>query len=157
MLGLDYSAGRPRGAAIRAAGYGFVVRYLDNGLGEHVFLSADEVKDLRDAGVAIALVFEKKMRQGPDRSTEGRAAGIADAQAADAQATACGLAGWPIYLAIDFDIPDYAPGSSDSRAKLGPCGDYLAGAQSVLGLGRTGVYGGFYAVSRALEIGRAHV
>jgi len=156
MLGLDYSAGRPRGSAIRAAGYGFVVRYLDNGLGGHVFLNAGEVADLRSAGVAIGLVFEKKLNPpAPDRSTEGRGAGIADARAAQAQANACGLAGWPIYLAIDFDIPDYAPNSSDPRAKLGPCGDYLDGAMSVLGRGRMGVYGGFYAVSRALDCGLA--
>ncbi|QUQ66046.1 glycoside hydrolase domain-containing protein [Kutzneria sp. CA-103260] len=156
IRGLDYSAGRPRGSAIRAAGYDFVLRYLDNGLGEHVFLSAAEVADLRAAGVAIGLVFEKKLRPpAPDRSTLGRSAGIADAQAAIAQVNACGLAGWPIYMCIDFDIPDYAPNSSDPMAKLGPCGQYLAGAASVLGHARMGVYGGFYAVSRALDAGLA--
>lgn len=155
MLGLDYSGGVPRGAAVRAAGYGFVVRYLDNGLAGRRNLTAAEVADMRAAGVAVALVWERKILNQPDRAAEGRAAGIADAQAADAQARACGLAGWPIYLAIDFDIPDYAPNSSDPRAKLGPCGNYLEGAASVLGRGRTGVYGGFYAVSRALDSGLA--
>lgn len=156
MLGLDFSSPRPRGAAVRAAGYGFVVRYVDNGLtGGRDNLNAAEVQDLRAAGVAIALVWEKKSFAGDDRATKGRAAGVADAQAADAQATACGLAGWPIYLAIDFDIPDFAPNSSDPRAKLGPCGDYLEGAMSVLGRARMGVYGGFYAVSRALDAGLA--
>ncbi|MBB5897284.1 hypothetical protein BJ998_008543 [Kutzneria kofuensis] len=131
------------------------MRYLDNGLSGRANLTAAEAADLRAAGVAVALVWERKLLNQPDRATEGRAAGVADARAAVAQADACGLAGWPIYMAIDFDIPDYAPGSSDPRAKLGPCGEYLAGAMSVLGRGRTGVYGGFYAVSRALDSGLA--
>jgi hypothetical protein len=155
MLGLDYSAGRPRGAAIRAAGYGFVVRYLENGLSGRANLSAAEAADLRGAGVAVALVWERKINGQPDRATEGYDVGVADARAALAAADACGLSGWPIYMAIDFDIPDYAPGSSDPRAKLGPCGDYLAGAMSVLGRGKMGLYGGFYAVSRALDAGLA--
>jgi len=154
MLGLDFFGPRPRGAAVRAAGYGFVARYLENGLiGSRANLTADEVRDLRGAGVAIAVVWEKRTEAGDDRATKGFAAGVTDARAADAQANACGLAGWPVYMAIDFDIPDYAPNSSDPRAKLGPCGEYLAGAASVLGHARMGVYGGFYAVSRAMDCG----
>lgn len=150
MLGLDYSGGRPRGAAVRAAGYGFVVRYLENGLvSDRVNINAAEFADMRNNGVAVGLVWESQAQ----RATAGHDAGVADAQRAVRSAEAIGAAGWPIYLAIDFDIPDYAPKSSDPRAKLGPCGDYLAGAASVLGRGRTGVYGGFYAVSRALDAG----
>lgn len=153
MLGLDYSAGRPSGAAIIRAGYRFVVRYLPNGLSGRVNLTAAEAAGLRAAGVAVALVWERKLNGQPDRATEGYAAGAADARAADAAAVACGLDGFPIYMAIDFDIPDYAPKSPDPHAKLGPVGDYLAGAASVLGRTRTGVYGGFYAVSRAIDAG----
>lgn len=153
MRGLDFSGGRPRGSAIKQAGYGFVIRYLDNGLSGRVNLIAAEVQDLNANGVAVAVVWERKIIGQPDRATAGWDAGVADARAADVQATKVGLAGWPIYMAVDFDIPDYAPGNVDPRAKLGPVGDYLAGALSVLGMGRMGVYGGFYAVSRALDAG----
>lgn len=156
MLGLDYSGGRPPAQAIRSAGYGFVVRYLDNGLGgDRANLTGPEYATLRAAGIDVALVWERKLLVGPDRATQGASAGTADALAAVAQARAVGASGLPIYFAIDFDIPDYAPKSTDPRAKLGPCGDYLAACQAVVGSARMGVYGGFYAVSRALDAGLA--
>jgi hypothetical protein len=155
MLGLDYSGGRPSGAAVHAAGYGFVVRYLDNGLSGRVNLTAGEVSDMHSAGVAVALVWERKILGQPDRATQGHPAGVADAQAALAQAQAVGLAGSPIYFAVDFDIPDYSPSATSPRAKLGPVGDYFDGIASVLDHGRIGIYGGYWAVSRALDAGLA--
>jgi len=155
MLGLDYSGGRPSGAAVARAGYGFVVRYLANGLSGRVDLSAGEVSDMRANGVAVALIWERKIIGQPDRATEGHGAGVADAQAAVAQADAVGLPDNPIYFCVDFDIPDYSPGNADARAKLGPVGDYFEGVLSVLPRDRVGVYGGFFAVSRALDAGLA--
>lgn len=150
MLGLDYSAGRPSGAAIRAAGYGFVVRYLDNGLDSgRVNINAAEFADLRAAGVAVALVWESQA----ERAAQGRAAGEADAAAALAAASAIGASGWPIYFAVDFDLPDYGPASADARAKLGPVGAYLLACQNTVLPWRMGVYGGYWAVSRALDAG----
>jgi hypothetical protein len=153
MLGLDYSAGRPSGAAVRAAGYGFVARYLDNGLAGRANLTSAEAADMAANGVGVVLVWERKLIGRPDRATEGAAAGTADAHAAQAQAEVVGLGGAPIYFAVDFDVPDYAPGNPDPRAKLGPVGDYLAAARDYVGASRMGVYGGFYAVSRALDAG----
>jgi hypothetical protein len=155
MLGLDYSGGRPSGAAVARAGYGFVVRYLVNGLSGRVDLSADEVSDMQANGVAVALTWERKIIGQPDRATEGHGAGVADAQAAVAQANGVGLPDNPIYFCVDFDIPDYSPGNPSARAKLGPVGDYFEGVLSVLPRERVGVYGGFYAVSRALDAGLA--
>jgi hypothetical protein len=155
MLGLDYSQGRPSGAQVVAARYGFVVRYLDNGLSGRTNLSATEVNDMHGNGVAVAMVWERKIIGQPDRATEGHAAGVADAQSAQAQAVNVGLPDNPIYFAVDFDIPDYAPGNNTARAKLGPVGDYFDGVLSVLPLTRVGIYGGFYAVSRALDAGLA--
>jgi hypothetical protein len=151
MLGLDFYGPRISGATVRAAGYGFMMRYLDNGLDGRANLTADEVRDLQANGIAIALVWEKRLNSGDDRASKGYGAGVADAQAADAQARAVGLPGRAIYLCVDFDMPDYAPNSSDPRAKMGPVGDYLAGAASVLGHARMGVYGGYATVSRALD------
>ena len=153
MFALDYSQGRPRGSEVARLGYGAVNRYLANGLSGRTNLSAAEVNDMHANGVAVVLVWERKIIGQPDRATEGWNAGVTDAQAALAQAQAVGLPNNPIYFCIDFDIPDYAPKSTDSRAKLGPCGDYLAGALSVVGIARMGVYGGFYAVSRAIDAG----
>lgn len=138
---------------MRAANYTFVVRYLPNGLSGRVNLNVAEVADMRANSVDVVLVWERKIIGQPDRATGGWNAGVADAQSAQAQAVACGVGTLPIYMAIDFDIPDYAPANPDARAKLGPCGDYLAGAASVLGVARTGVYGGYWAVKRALDAG----
>lgn len=149
-LGLDYSAGRPSAAQIRAAGYSFVVRYLDNGLGSgRININAAEFAELTAGGVAVALVWETQAT----RASAGQAAGAADAAAAKQAARDIGADGWPIYLAVDFDTPDYAPKTSDPLAKLGPVGAYLQGARSVLPLERCGVYGSFYVVSRALDAG----
>jgi hypothetical protein len=155
MLGLDYSAGRPSGGAVAGAGFGFVARYLANGLSGRVDLTAGEVQDMHAHGVAVALVWERKLLNQPDRATEGQPAGTADAQAADAQAKAIGLPDLPIYFAIDFDIPDYNPGSADPRAKLGPVASYFDGIRSVLPAARVGVYGGYWAVKRVLDAGLA--
>jgi len=161
MLGLDYSAGRPSGAAVRRAGFGFVVRYLPNGLSGRVNLSAAEVADMHANGVDVAMVWERKIIGQPDRATEGWSAGVADAQAAVARAAEVGLPDNPIYFAVDFDIPDYAPPTKEdpnptALRKLGPVGTYFGGVLSVLPLARVGIYGGYWAVKRALDAGLAH-
>lgn len=152
VLGLDYSSGRPSGAAVRAAGYGFVARYLPNGLGSgRVNLSAAEVTDMRANGVSVTMVWESQA----NRAAAGFSAGQADADYAAGQAKAVGLDGLPIYFAVDFDIPDYSPAATSPRAKLGPVGDYFDGVASVLEHGRVGVYGGYWAVRRVLDSGLA--
>jgi hypothetical protein len=155
MLGLDYSGSVPSGAAVTRAGYGFVARYLANGLSGRANLTAGEVSDMHAAGVAVVLVWERKQLGQPDRVTLGRAAGVADAQAAVAQAHAVGLPDNPIYFCVDFDAPDYSPAATSPRAKLGPIADYFDGVASVLPHGRIGVYGGYWAVSRVLDAGLA--
>lgn len=99
MLGLDYSAGRPGGAAIKAAGYDFVIRYCGQPNNPKCATRA-EVADLLAHGVAVALVFESYA----SRASEGFAAGVADAQAAVAHQAALGIpASRPIYYAVDYD------------------------------------------------------
>jgi hypothetical protein len=152
MLGLDYSGGRPSGAAVARASYGFVARYLPNGLtSPRVNVSAAEVADMHANGVAVALVWESLA----NRAAQGRAAGVADATMAIAQAKVVGLPNSPIYFAVDFDIPDYSPSATSPRAKLGPVGDYFDGVASVLEHARIGVYGGYWAVRRCLDAGLA--
>lgn len=154
-LGLDYSQGWPTGSAVKAAGYSFVARYLANGLAGRTNLTSTEVQSMRAAGVDVAVVWERKIIGQPDRVTEGRPAGTADAQAALARVQDIGLPDQPVYFAVDFDLPDYAPGNPDARAKLGQVAAYFDGVLSVLPKNRVGVYGGYWAVKRVLDAGLA--
>ena len=125
--GYDFSWGRPGGAAIVAAGRSFVVRYIRPGDGRS--LTAAEVADYRDHGLAIALVFEADA----NRALDGRAAGRADAKVANDRALALGFPiEIPFYFAVDFD----AQPSHYARID-----DYLRGCADVIGTSRVGVYG----------------
>lgn len=142
MKGIDYSWARPGGAAIKAAGFEFVMRYVpypgDGGKG----LDAAEAADLRANGLAIGLVFE---------STAGRMLGAWDAGVEDAHTCAAaieylGFPVLPIYFACDFDAqPDQYPALDK----------YLAGAQRVLGMNRVGVYGSYDVVEHCRDAGTA--
>jgi hypothetical protein len=143
-LGLDYAGGRPGGAAIKAAGYGFVVRYLsDGGPGlPGKLLTPAEANDLRANGVDIVSNWETTA----DRALAGHAAGVADAQAARAQVLACGgRTDRPIYFSVDFDAAESQQPAID---------DYMHGAGTILP-GFVGVYGGYWVVSRCLNSGSA--
>lgn len=89
-------------------------------------------------------------------SAGGHAAGVSKAQFAAPLAQACGMPNWaPIIATCDWDVPDYAPTSTDPRKKLGPIGDYLQGWNDVIGVSRTAVYGDYWVVSRAIQSGLA--
>jgi hypothetical protein len=152
-LGVDYSFARPGGAAIRGAGFNFACRYFASSVAKRI--SAAEVADLFANGLGIPMVFEdyaNPLQNHPGLSAYN--AGVADAQLAVAQAGSVNFpTSLPIYFAVDFDVPDYAPQSSDARAKLGPFGDYFAGVNSVLGLSRSGGYGGYYLIKRLFDAG----
>lgn len=141
MLGLDYSGGRPGGAAIRAAGYDFVVRYLSKG-GPALpgkLLTAAEYLDLMVHGVAVVVNWETTA----DRMRGGYQAGVIDAQRADAQVRAVGHpTARPILFSADWDA---TPGDQVAIDA------YLRGAASVIGAARVGVYGSFYVVRRCLD------
>ncbi len=128
--GIDFSWARPGGAAIKAAGKTFVMRYLyPDGQGGKG-LDASEVADYRSHGLLIGTVFESS----GGRMLGGYAAGVADAHTAAGQLAALGMAGTVVYFADDFDA---------TVAQYGVLGQYLDGAASVLGKNRTGLYAGF--------------
>lgn len=141
--GIDYSWARPSGAAIHAAGYSFAMRYLSSGDGGKN-IHADEAHDLFSNGVDIGLVYESYVR----RPLEGHAAGVADGQTAVAQAEAIGFPhGCAIYAAADFDA---------TEAQQALIDDYLRGfTEGLAGKYETGIYGGFYVVSRCSANGSA--
>lgn len=149
VRGVDYSWDRPSPAALWAAGYRFVVRYLSHvTTGKN--LTAAEAQQLHAAGLATVSNWENTA--GDARNGYGQ--GVADAQAAAQQHVACGgPATRPIYFSVDYDAPDSAPGSSDPAAKLGPVAAYFRGVASVVGWERTGAYGGYWTINRLFDAG----
>lgn len=135
-LGVDYSWARPGGAALQAAGYSFAARYLSNDTsGKNI--TASEAVDLHEHGIDIVLVWEDSATA----ALQGKARGITDATSALAMTRALSVPdSVTIYFAVDFDATEAQQTAID---------DYLAGCASVIGLDRTGIYGGYWPVSRA--------
>lgn len=137
--GVDYSWARPGGAALKAAGKVFAVRYLyPDGQGGKG-LDPSELQDLQANGIEVPVVFESYAA----RAKEGRAAGQADAKTAQAALQAVGLpTGMPIYFAVDYDAPEGDQGAID---------EYLRGCADVIGADRVGIYAGYWVVKRCFE------
>ena len=132
LFGLDYVTGPPIADMLaHDPPVAFVCRYLSavNALTKQKLLSLDEAKTLSGAGLAIVSNYEWYA----DRALEGFASGVADAQIAAAQHTACGgPADRPIYFSVDFDA---------TPAQLPTVGSYFKGVASVIDLSRTAAYG----------------
>lgn len=164
MFGLDYVSG-PSMDALKAAHVGFVCRYMSevNDLTKIKLLTLAEAHELSQNGVAIVSNFEWY----GNRALEGHAAGVADAQIAESQHLACGGPNSaPIYFSVDFNA---------QAANMPAILDYFHGVASVIGVQRTGAYGGYdvikflfdqgaiawgwqtYAWSRGLWDPRAHI
>lgn len=137
--GVDYAWSHPGGAAIQRAGYAFACRYSSNDATKDI--SRQEADDLAAHGVWSVLVRETTA----NRARAGRAAGVADAKAAVARATTAGMpSGRPLYFAIDYDAP--------TADKPEIC-DYFRGVASVIGLARTGGYGGYDQLKWLIDAG----
>jgi len=145
--GTDYAfSPHPPVGALKAAGVQFVCRYISsfapndtNGKN----LLPGEAKTLLAAGLKIVVVVE----EGASRMKAGHNAGAQDAAHADAVTKALAMNGTPIHFACDFDA---------TPADQQPINAYLDGAASVIGRQRTGLYGGYWPVKRALDAGKAH-
>ena len=144
--GLDYADfPHPSPAAIRAAGFEFVMRYASPSAANDANgknLLKPELTALLAAGIEAGLVFEYRAQQ----MLGGRVQGVADAQHSDAVCKGLGMPGLPVYFAADWDV---------TEAQQAQVNAYLDGAASVIGKPRTGIYGGFYPVKRALDGGHA--
>ena len=139
--GVDYSWARPSPSGLKSEGFTFAARYLSHDTsGKN--MSTSEVNALWAAGVDVVANWE----QTADAALNGYNQGVADAQAANAQANAIGIpAGRPIYFSVDFDA---TPGQ---QAALNA---YFDGVASVIGVARTGAYGGYYVIQRLFDAGK---
>lgn len=143
ISGIDYAGGRPSGADVAAAGYGFACRYMSDG-GDELpgkLLLPEEVNDLHANGISIVLNWETT----GDTARGGFQAGVNDAQGAVATGRAVNSpVGSAVYFSIDWDA------SPDDQNAIN---DYFRGINSVIGVAATGVYGSYYVVQRCLDAG----
>lgn len=139
--GLDYSAGRISGRAVRDAGHSFVIRYVGTP-GRTKNIKAAEYADLVANGVTVWLVYEN----GTEDAMGGFRGGVVAAQAARADAAAIGYSTGPIFFCADRHL---APG------EVGTALAYLDGAASVLGRGSVGAYGFSEFINPARDGGHA--
>jgi hypothetical protein len=132
LTGIDVAWARPTVAEIKAAGAHWVARYFSTD--DRKDLHASEVTAYHAAGLGIVTVWETTA----GRALAGRAAGIADAKAAEAQRKAVGLPGTHVHhFAVDQD------------AAWASVVAYFDGVISVLGLARVGAYGGLRVIEGA--------
>lgn len=130
MTGIDTAARitSAQAAKLRDEGVSFVGRYLvpaDYGKA----LTAQEIKALREAGLAILLCWELEA----DAVRSGASRGVLDGVRARKLAEGLGVpAGTAIYFAADYNVPD---------KDLIMVEQYIQGAQSALGLYDAGIYG----------------
>lgn len=140
IFGLDYVTGPPI-ADLKKAGVTFVCRYLSevNELTKVKLLSAGEAKTLAQAGISVVSNYEWY----GNRASEGFNSGVTDAQIAQSQhAAAGGPTDRPIYFSVDFN-------TGATAAII----EYFKGVASVIGLHRTGAYGGYACIKGLLDAG----
>ncbi|WP_052432822.1 glycoside hydrolase domain-containing protein [Streptacidiphilus carbonis] len=139
-LGVDIAWARPTVAQIQATGAKWVARYFSTDSSKN--LTPSEVHAYSAAGLGTVVVWETTT----GRATQGYAAGVSDARAAESQRQTDGLpSNMPIYFAVDEDT------SWSSVAQ------YFAGAASVVGRALTGVYGGFTVIEGAHTAGYTYL
>jgi hypothetical protein len=140
VQGVDYAWGHPRPSVLAQQGYRFAVRYLSRDPSKN--LTAGEAQALHAAGVATVSNWEAV----PGAPRNGYSQGVRDAQEAASQHLACGGPGnRPIYFSVDF------PATADELG--GPVTEYFRGVASVLGVARTGAYGGVATISYLFDRG----
>lgn len=134
--GCDFAFSRPSPAALKAAGFSFVLRYYSHYPAKN--LTRAEADGYAAAGLLIGTVWEDGALLGLNEAT---AAG----QAAKAEAQACGQPTWaPIYVAADADVLNAGINTvlQSRQAFEAACAPYPAG-----------MYGGYLVCSAAAWVG----
>lgn len=132
---IDYAWGRPSLASLKAAGAVAVCRYLSyDTSGKN--LTRAEADGLRAGGIDIVSNWEQAGSWA--EYSGGQAVGRTHAATAEIQHIACGgPVSRPIYFSTDWDV---------TAGQLATVADYYRGVASVIGLARTGAYGGYRAI-----------
>ena len=137
---IDFALHRIPPEEIKAAGYDGVVNYVSESRPGMNFeakpITRQYADALRAAGLHIVSNFQygKPGGSAPSDFTRGYDGGVADAQAALAlHGAAGGGASAPIFFSVDDNI--------DQEAWNGLAVQWFRGINSVLGVGRTGIYG----------------
>ncbi|BBY37190.1 hypothetical protein MMAN_13240 [Mycobacterium mantenii] len=137
---IDFAERRIAPDEIKAAGYDGVVNYVSQSRPGANFeakpLTRDYADALRAAGLHIVSNFQYGKPGWPDPSdlTRGYDGGVADAHTAtQLHSAAGGPNSAPIFFSVDDDI--------DANTWDGPGVQWFRGINSVLGVGRTGIYG----------------
>jgi Domain of unknown function (DUF1906) len=149
---IDFAARQIPAQEIRAAGYSGVVNYVSMSRPGSSFgakpITRAYAEALTAAGLAIVSNYQygKPGGTAPSDFTRGYAGGVADARTAWQLHTAAGGGqGAPIFFTIDEDI------NRDTWNRLAL--EWFRGINSVLGVQRTGVYGGIKACQWAAADG----
>ena len=147
----DYGFTHPRIAQLLAAKVGAVGRYFGQDTssdGKNV--TRTEAQLLSAAGISVFSIFE----YGAQQTAGGAAQAAKDVTLARQQRHDVGMPfDRPFYFAADFDVPDYAPQSTDPLAKLGPVGEYYSYIHAHMGSVHAGAYGGYWLISRLFDAG----
>lgn len=130
--GFDFAWTKPTPAQVKAAGGHWIAGYFSTDTGKN--LNRSNIATFLAAGIPVVTVWETTT----GRATQGHAAGVADAHAAEAERIAAGLPNTHVHhFAVDEDT---------SWASVVA---YFDGAISVLGLARVGCYGGYRVIGGA--------
>jgi len=124
--GFDFAWTKPTPAQVRANGGHWIAGYFSTDTRKN--LNRSNIATFLAAGIPVVTAWETTT----GRATQGHAAGVADAHAAEAERIAAGLPSSHVHhFAVDEDT---------SWASVVA---YFDGAISVLGLARVGCYGGY--------------
>jgi hypothetical protein len=147
MIGADYSAGRPGGAALAAAGVKAVGRYAAAGR-PGINVTAAEVRDLRAHGIDVFVYNEHEAGY----MLGGAARAATTVPGAVKVCRDAGLPDGPIFYAVDFDATRGGPPTSAAAlADMRKLADFLTAAARITGWDAVGVYGGYYVVEWLLD------
>ena len=149
---IDFAEKRIAPDEIKAAGYAGVVNYVSASRPGANFeakpITREYADALRTAGLQIVSNFQYGKPGWPDPSdyTRGYDGGVADAHTAlQLHNAAGGTASAPIFFSVDDNI--------DESTWNGPAVQWFRGLNSVLGVGRTGIYGHARACGWAIRDG----
>jgi hypothetical protein len=133
MRWADYATGRPPAAAVKAAGFGGVIRYVGIGGGgtlPYKRITAAEYQDHVRNGLQVLLVCEASTTD----AWGGYNAGVTNAKAALNDARA-------LRIPDSVGIAAAADAHAANQAQIDAAVAYARGFQDVLGKARTGFYG----------------